>query len=855
MADADLLTGPTGTAPVPGAVDEASLSAMARGSAAVGFWSWNIETDTLWFSSELYRIHGVVPGSLGERLEDYLAFVHPEDRLRTSEAAMSAATGQTLSLEYRFVHPEGGVRHLFGRAAVVGDRSGNAQRVVGTIQDIGDIRRARRYVADAVTRLSSYFEEMPVPSYLWRREGDELVLRRFNKAAIARWGERADELAGSPAGEFLADRPDIIADIKECMERQVAITREVDYTSKGLGTRRLVITYVPVGPDSVVAHTEDISELLSIAGREQRATEQLAEYFQRIPTPAYLWRMRDGAIVFEAANTAGVEVTGGRVKDIVGARAEDVYADAPEVVADLARAFAGETFTREFRYRLRLTEDERDLVVTYVHIPPDAVAAHTLDVTEQRTMEAELRESHEAARVVLDASTEPIVLIEPDGTMLALNDAAAASVRVPKEQLLGQRMYDFFPPKVVEGRRAAVARVLRERGPAHVEDEAEGRYFRATMYPLFDESGDVSRVVIYAQDVTEERQAQQAVRDREAEMTAVIERNPDGICLIVGGRISVCNSALAALVGCSSEKIVGHRLHDLMSPEDRERAKERGRILLEGGPSQPGEYDLLRCDGSRVSVEIYSAAFDFRGEPALICTLRDVGMRKRAERELAESRDALRALTQHLESVREEERVQVSRDLHDELGSVLTALKIDMGEALEGDEERTRGLLTEMSGLVQQAIEVGRRVTARLRPGILDDLGLAAAAEWLGTDLERRTGVRCEVVLPEEEPELPEPIATTMFRILQEALTNVIRHADADRVEVVLESDDASVALTVMDNGQGFDPGVPGGAGFGLLGMRERVRSFGGVLDVRSAPGDGTTIRVALPLVAPRVMT
>jgi len=851
MADSDLITNPTTAVAGLGANDDASLSAMARATAPMGFWSWNLETDAIWFSSETYRVHGVVPRALGEHLDDYLEFVHPDDRQRITEAAMSAATGHTLSLEYRFVHPEGGLRHLLGHMALVGDARGKTRRLVGTVQDITEIRRARRSVAEAVTRLSSYFEEMPTPSYLWRREGDDLVLRRFNKAATARWGERAQELTGSLASEFCADRPDIIADINECLDRQVAITRETDYTSKGLGTRRLVITYVPVGPDSVVAHTEDISELLSIAGRERRATEQLAEYFQRVPTPAYLWRMKDGAMVLEAANTAGIQATAGRVRDILGARAEDVYDDAPDVVADLHRAFAGETFTREFRYRLRLSENDRDLVVTYVHIPPDAVAAHTVDVTEQRRMEAELRESHEAARGVLDASTEPIVLIEPDGTMLALNDAAAAAVRVPKAELLGRPMYDFFPPNVVEGRRAAVERVLTERRPTHVEDEAEGQYFRATMYPLFDEAGEVSRVVIYAEDVTEERRARQAILEREAEMTAVIERNPDGICLIVGGRISVCNSALAALIGCTPEKIVGQPLHDLMGPEDRERAKERGRILLEGGPAQPGEYSLVRCDGSRVPVEIYSAAFDFRGDRALICTLRDVGMRKQAERDLAESRDALRALTQHQESVREEERLQVARDLHDELGSVLTALKIDLGEALEGDEGRARDLLREMSGLVDQAIEVGRRVTARLRPGILDDLGLAAAAEWLGADLERRTGIRCRVVLPRNEPELPEPIATAMFRILQEALTNVIRHAGADRVEVVLESDDASVALTVVDNGRGFDPKAPGGAGFGLLGMRERVRSFGGVLDVSSAPGDGTAIRVALPLGPP----
>jgi PAS domain S-box-containing protein len=728
MRNADLITGTTRESAGAGASDDdATLLALARGAATTGFWSWDLTTDTIWYSTEMYRLHGVAPGELGERLEDYLAFVHPEDRARVTEAAVSASTGRTLPIEFRFVHPEGGIRHLLGHAALVRDRAGIAQRLVGTVQDFGDIRRARRNVTEAVTRLSSFFEEMPTPAYLWRREGDDLILRRFNKAATARWGERVADLMGSRASEFCADRPDIIADINECMVRQVAITRETDYTSRGLGPRRLVITYVPVGPDSVVAHTEDISELLSIAGREQRATAQLAEYFQRVPTPAYLWRMKGGAIVLEAANAAGMEATNGRVQGIIGERADDVYADAPDVVGDLRRAFAGETFTREFRYRMRLSDDERDLVVTYVHIPPDAVAAHTMDVTEQR-------------------------------------------------------------------------------------------------------------------------RTQQAIGDREAEMTAVIERNPDGICLITGGRITVCNGSLAALIGCTPEKILGRRLHDLMSPADRKRAQERGRILLEGGPAHPGEYDLVRCDGSYVPVEIYGAAFDFRGDRALICTLRDVGMRKAAELELAESRDALRALTQHLETVREEERVQVARDLHDELGSVLTALKIDLAEALEGDAESARELVMGMSGLVDQAIEVGRRVTARLRPGILDDLGLAAAAEWLGTDLERRTGIRCSVVLPRNETDLPEPVATTMFRILQEALTNVIRHAGADRVEIALESDDTGVALTVVDNGRGFDPAALTGSGFGLLGMRERVRSFGGVFDVTSGPGAGTSIRVALPV-------
>lgn len=842
-------------APLSGATDqsEEEFCVLARTTARMGFWSWDIATGRVWYSAEMHALHGVSPGALGERVDDYLAFVHPDDRVRVQETAWTATTGSTVPIEYRFVHPAGGVHHLVARTALVRDPAGDAQWLVGTVQDATDIAIARRTVADAVTRLAAYFEEMPTPAYLWRREGDGLYLRRFNKAARARWGDRVNTLEGTSAAELCADRPDMIADIETCMRTQRAITRQTFFDSKMLGRRPLVVTYVPVASDSVVAHAEDVSELQAASERARTATSQLAEYFERVPTPAYLWRAKDGDLVLEAANRAGVKATGGTVREGIGMTATEMYGDRPEIVADLRRALAGETFTREMYYETFYDKVPMDLVVTYVHIPPDAVAAHTRDVTQQKLMEAALRESHAAARGVLDACTQPIVLVDVEGTLLAANDAAARLMGGAPHDFLGRRTYDLFPPDTVAGRRAAVAEVVRTRRPVTVEDREGDRCFRARLYPLMAESGEVDRVVVYAEDVTEEREAERAIRQRERELTTLIERNPDGICLIVDGRISVCNGALAALMGCTKEKLVGHALHDLMVPADRERAMARGQSVLDGAPAEPREYSLLRCDGTEVPIEIFGAAFEFRGHPALICTLRDIRKRKEAERELAESHDALRALTQHLETVREQERVQVARDLHDELGSVLTALKIDLSELeAAGPKEVLPGLLSGMSERLDQAIEVGRRVTSRLRPGILDDLGLAAAAEWLGSDLERRAGIRCTVVLPEVEPDLPEPIATAMFRILQEALTNVIRHAEADAVEVVLESDETSVSLTVSDTGKGFDATTDKYARFGLLGMRERVRAFNGCFQADSVEGRGTTIRVALPLDAGR---
>ncbi len=952
---------------------EEDLSTLAQAAARVGYWTWDLTTGVVWHSEEQYRIHGVAPGGLGHSVEDYLAFVHPDDRPHIEEGAAAAASGDTTPAEYRFVHPDGGIRHLIGSSALVKDRFGRAQQLVGTVQDVTEITRARRGLADALRQVAAYFDQTPKSAYLWKREGDDFYVRRLNKAAHDLWGARAPDVLGFSASEASVHVPGVLDDLRECIRTQQPVTREISLDSERLGQRRLLVSFVPVGPDAAVAHSEDLSPLLELARREEQASAQLAEYFQRVPTPAYMWRSHDGTMVLEASNLASEAVTAGAVTDFVGTTADEMYAGRPDIVEDLQRALAGETFTREMSYEMRSTGAMSDLVVTYVHIPPDVVVVHTRDVTRQRLTEAALRDSHEAARGVLDACTQPIVLCDLEGRILECNDSAGRAYGMSRRELVGRVAFELYPEELIAGRRAAIDEVVRSRKPVVVEDEHDGQYHRARVYPLTDGSGSVERVVVYAEDVTEERrarealvqsrirleaaqrighlghwdldvdqgeltcsdelyrifgldpsvpaslddfldrilpedrermiaalrgalesgrrydveyrlrrpdgslrfvfeqgevtsakpgartlagtvlditqlkQAEQSIRDRETELSTIIEQNPDGICLIVGGRISICNGTLAGLLGFSKDDIEGRALHDLMIPGDRERARARGRMLLEGGRPEPSEYTLIRRDGERVPVEIYGAALEFRGEPALICTLRDVRQRKEAERELAESRDVLRALTQHLESVREQERVQVARDLHDELGSILTALKIDLAELRARDAPSHPELMEQMHELVDQAIEVGRRVTTRLRPGVLDDLGFAAAADWLGQDLERRTGVRARVTLPDTDPDLPEPVATALFRILQEAVTNVIRHAEADSVDILLEADDVSVSLTVSDDGRGFDPTVRRRGGFGLLGMEERVRPFRGRLDVRSAPGWGTTIRVSLP--------
>ena len=223
-----------------------------------------------------------------------------------------------------------------------------------------------------------------------------------------------------------------------------------------------------------------------------------------------------------------------------------------------------------------------------------------------------------------------------------------------------------------------------------------------------------------------------------------------------------------------------------------------------------------------------------------------------AETELQESYERLRALAANLEVVREEERTQIARELHDQLGQALTAMKFDLAwltnRIVDKDEalgQRAKAVTTQMDTMIKTV----RRIATELRPGMLDDLGLAASIEWLAHDFEKRTGIICLTTVTVPDVPLPRAPSLTLFRILQEALTNVARHANAQLIEVRLDATPETVTLQVHDDGRGIQAGEAAGLhSLGLLGMRERAQRLGGTFDIRGVPGDGTIVTVIIPV-------
>jgi len=243
--------------------------------------------------------------------------------------------------------------------------------------------------------------------------------------------------------------------------------------------------------------------------------------------------------------------------------------------------------------------------------------------------------------------------------------------------------------------------------------------------------------------------------------------------------------------------------------------------------------------------------------PAVERALSEAGQRiehRRAEDKLQRSHDQLRALTGHLQYVREEERTRIAREVHDELGQALTGIKLDLSW-LAGRLVGAAGLkrkIKAMSAQIDATIQAVRKIATELRPGVLDNLGLAAAIEWQAADFQARTGIRCEVKTSMEETILDQDFSITCFRIFQETLTNIIRHAKATRVEVRMAPDGRDLILTVRDNGRGIsEKDVVNNRSIGLIGMRERAAQLGGELFFSGAAARGTTVTMRVPLPVP----
>jgi len=476
------------------------------------------------------------------------------------------------------------------------------------------------------------------------------------------------------------------------------------------------------------------------------------------------------------------------------------------------------------------------------------------DMTEDRRAEEALRANQERWRVLFENSAVGITVTDERRKFIAANRAYREIVGYSEEELRATTYLDLTHEEDRPLNAVLAADVRAGRLPHF---QLEKRYRRkdgqlvwvrvtASISPE-GEAGPRFGIAI-VEDITERKRSEGKLREYEKvvqglqEMIAVVDR---------GYRYAIANQTYLSYQGLRQEQVVGHSVSELLGQEVFERVvKSKMDECFQG---KVVKYELAVAYPKRGLRDLIATYFPIEGPAGvdrIAAVLQDITDRKRAERELQRSFQELHALNARLESIREEERTRLARELHDRLGQTLTAIRIDLASlrATPGREQQLPRI-DAISGLVEDTIHAVRRISTELRPGILDDLGLAATVEWAAEEFQARTGIVCEVGAAEPDPALDPERATALYRIFQEALTNIARHARATQVAIGLVQDGSHLSLEVRDNGIGIAAEQLSASGsLGILGMRERAMLLGGEFTIAGEPGSGTTVRVRIPI-------
>jgi PAS domain S-box-containing protein len=370
-----------------------------------------------------------------------------------------------------------------------------------------------------------------------------------------------------------------------------------------------------------------------------------------------------------------------------------------------------------------------------------------------------------------------------------------------------------------------------------------------------------ARVVGTVNDIHELWLGRDLARESQLRLQGIVDSAMDAIISIDDGqRITLFNRAAERIFGYEPREVLGQPIEMLIPArfhgEHHRHVESFGRTGVSSRPMMAQRIvTALRKSGEEFPIDASISQNEIRNQRFFTVILRDVSLRERTRRELAQAREDLRELSVASRTAREQENSRISRELHDELGQNLTSLKMDLAW-LEAngpkEDERIARTLAGMRTVLDSTVAATRRISADLRPLMLDDLGLMAALEWLSEETARRHGFTVDLAVDVASENLAEPLASQIYRIVQESLTNAGRHAAARNVRVDLRTRGREIHLDVLDDGRGLAPDdLQKKGSFGLVGIRERVYILAGSVEIRGDAGVGTQIHVRVPIPAP----
>ena len=487
-----------------------------------------------------------------------------------------------------------------------------------------------------------------------------------------------------------------------------------------------------------------------------------------------------------------------------------------------------------------------------------------IDISKRKNFEKALQESQNRFIELYDNMSSGVVFYEPiqsgnDFIIKDLNPAAAKIENVNKEDVIRKKLSELTPRDLNKGLFEAMKKVWLSGKPAEfpytfykdINNIAGWR--KNYIYKL--PSGDIVSIF---DDTSQRIASEEALKESEERYRGFVQ-NFKGIAFrwTLDYRPLLFHGSVKEITGYEEKDFTEGRIKwdDIILSEDLQSIKlQNDKVGVMPNYEHDFEYRILRKDGQDIWVHEHLQNICGEDNKLLYIqgTIYSITERKKAEFDLKRSQEQLRNLAIHLETAREEEKKRIALEIHDELGHALTALKLDLAWLLKKKFLRRDALLEkiqQMYELIEVTIRKVRLISTELRPSVLDHFGLVAAIEWQAKEFQKRTGCRTRLTITPQEISVDEYHTITLFRIFQEILTNVARHANASRVDVSLELKENSLYLKVSDNGKGIKQDqITDVKSFGIIGMNERTNALGGSLNISGISGIGTTITVRLPI-------
>lgn len=858
------------------------LLAHSQRLAHIGSFDVDLDSLTTIWSDECYRILGYDPASASASLDAIVARTHPADRARVMQAYAALGDAQgTDDMEFRIEHPDYDTRILHQRFERETDAdSGRVTRVVGMIQDITLRETAQRENKALNSMLVALTEGSADAIFVKDKSGAYLTA---NAALCQLLDMPRERLLGSSDSELFP--PDAAARIQQDDQRIMAKGETEVYQEEIILNGHALPYLTTKGPllidgevRGVFGIARDITALKS-AEHELRDKEAfITKALDASQTGIYIIDLERDR--FELINARLADLLGWPRDDVtnlaVDRLIEGTHPDDRERLkhhlVDVQSTAEGAVMEIEFRYRL--TPGNWRWLRSWDAVferSPDGRARRLvgtlLDVTSRTLAESALRDSEQRFRAIFDATYQFVGLMSPDGVLLEANDSALSFAGIDPVDAIGR---PFWEARWWAGDKRRV-RQLKDA----IKQAAKGEFVRYTvdiqgadqaetidfsLKPMLDDFGHVTMIIPEGRIITQQKRVERELRENQERLRVAQS----------AGRVGTWHYDPTTTLFSVSEEFqrcahldrptypIAELIDRLPADDARQFREVLDRSFCDEQPFEIEHRILTDGDGKVCWIDLRGKVQGGRHRQgsSLVGTAQDITERKLAELALRKSESRLHALTAKLQAVREEERTRLSREVHDGLGQLLTALSMDLAwtsrRAAKIDDsdlrEAIQNKLAEAADQTDGMISTVQEITSELRPSALDNLGLGAALEFETKRFQERSGIACSIRVPGDLPGIDPDRATAVFRILQELLTNVVRHAGATAVSVDLREDAGHLALEVIDNGKGISfVDLVSPDSLGLTGIRERASQLGGDVDFERIPQGGTRVRLGLP--------